>query len=264
MSLPKPSSSTQVLVTGASSGIGAEIAKLLAGRGHNLAIVARRRNRLEDLASELQDRHKISVTVFECDLGDAASRTEFIDAVATDGRALSGVANCAGFGTAGKFLELDVDRELNQLDVNVGALMHLTHALAPGMVQRKGGAILNIASLAAFQPIPTLAVYAATKAFVQSFSEALHEEWRGTGVSCTVLCPGPVETEWGSNAGADAVMSMGFMKVSPQNVAKAAVEGMEHGSRSVVPGIAVQAASLVGRHAPRTITLPLQRRILGR
>ncbi len=251
MSLPKPSPDTHVLVTGASSGIGAEIARVLAGRGHALTVVARRRDRLDELAADLP----VDVTVVEADLGDTASRRKLVAAVEADPRALVGLVNCAGFGTSGKFLDLDLQRELQQIEVNVTALMELTHLLAPAMVARGEGAILNVASIAAFQPIPGMGTYSATKAFVQTFSEAFHTELSGTGVSCTVLCPGPVETEWAQIADAGAVMVMPG-KVSPQGVAKAAVDGMVHGKRSVVPGIVAATASTLGQHTPRTILLP--------
>jgi short-subunit dehydrogenase len=189
---------------------------------------------------------------------------EFIAAVVADSRALAGVCNCAGFGSSGNFLDLDIGRELSQLDVNIEALVHLTHAFARPMVERGSGAVLNVASLAAFQPIPRLAVYSATKAFVQSFSEAFNEELRGTGVSCTVLCPGPVETEWAQIADAGALMSIPFAKVSPRTVARAAVDGMEHGKRSVIPGAVPQVGAIAGRFAPRSLLLPAYKRMLDR
>jgi uncharacterized protein len=263
VALPPPDPSTRVLVTGASSGIGAEIARLLAKRGHNLAIVARRRDRLEALAADLHDKRGVDIAVYEADLSDKDRRAAFIaDVQAADGR-IVGLCNCAGFGNTGLFLDLDIDRELGQLDVNVAALLHLCHAFAPPMVASGGGAILNIASAAAFQPIPRLATYSATKAFVQSFSEAFHEELRGSKVSCTVLCPGPVETEWSEIAGADAVM-LDPAKVSAKEVARVAVHAMQDGKRSAIPGVVVKALTRVGRHAPRTLLLPALNRFIGR
>jgi short-subunit dehydrogenase len=263
MALPPPNVTSHVLVTGASSGIGAEIARELGRRGHNLTIVARRRERLEALAAELTDSAQITVAVRECDLSDASSRAALVDEVLGAATATAGVVNCAGFGTSGRFLDLDLRQEVNQIEVNIAALLHLTHAFAPAMVERGSGAILNVASIAAFQPLPNLATYAATKAFVQSFSEAFHEELRGTGVSCTVLAPGPVETEWATIAGAEAVMSIPG-KVSPAGVAKAAIEGMVSGKRSVVPGIVPHAASIGGRYLPRSVLLPTVKRFMGR
>jgi hypothetical protein len=255
MSLPAPEPSTAILVTGASSGIGTEIARLLAARGHHLAIVARRRDRLDALADELGTEHHVEVTVHECDLGDPTKRRALIEELRAQPGTLVGVCNCAGFGTSGRFRELPLDRELGQIELNINALVELTHEFLEPMVERGEGAILNIASLAAFQPIPNLAVYGATKAFVQSFSEALHEELHGTGVSCTVLCPGPVETEWAEIADAEAVM-IGIAKISAHDVAAAAVQAMDGGDRSVIPGIIPKALGLAGRYTPRTALLP--------
>ncbi len=263
MSLPTPDPSNQVLVTGASSGIGAEIARLLAERGHRLAIVARRRERLDDLAADLTKKHGVEVDVHEHDLGKPTHRKALIKALDESGRPVAGVVNAAGFGTAGDFLTLDEARELEQLEVNVTALLQFTHTFAGPMVDRGEGAILNIASIAAFQPLPGMATYSATKAFVQTFSEAFHAELSGTGVSCTVLCPGPVETEWAETAGAEAVMIPGS-KVSPEQVAREAVEGMEKGKRSVVPGVVPQAMARTGHYLPRTVLLPAFRTVFKR
>jgi short-subunit dehydrogenase len=255
MSLPKPDPSATVVVTGASSGIGTEFARLLSDRGHHVTLVARRRDRLEQLAAELG-----AAAVHPADLSDPQSWDALAEAVTLD---VAGLVNCAGFGTSGRFVKLDLDRELEQLGVNVAAVVALTHMFAPRMIAAGTGAICNVASIAAFQPLPGLATYSATKAFVQTFSEAVHAELSGSGVSCTVLCPGPVETEWAQTAGAQAVM-FGPAKVSPHAVAKAAVEGMEAGKRSVVPGLVPQAAAMAGRYTPRTVLLPALRRFISR
>jgi short-subunit dehydrogenase len=255
MSLPKPDPAATVVVTGASSGIGTEFARLLVDRGHHVTLVARRRDRLDALAGELGN-----ADVHPADLSDPSSWDALEAGITKDA---AGLVNCAGFGTSGSFIELDLDRELAQLGVNVAAVVALTHLFAPRMVAAGTGAICNVASIAAFQPLPGLATYSATKAFVQTFSEAVHSELSGTGVSCTVLCPGPVETEWAETAGAQSVM-IGPAKVSPRAVAKAAVEGMEKGSRSVIPGVVPQAAALAGRYAPRTVLLPALRRFIHR
>lgn len=255
MALPRPSAGGRVVVTGASSGIGTELARGLARRGHHLALVARRRDRLESLAAELRAAHEVEVEVLERDLGDGAQRRALVTDLAASNRAVVGLCNCAGFGTAGTFHELPVEREVAEVELNATAIVELTHAYAGPMVAAGAGAIMNVASIAGFQPIPGMATYAATKAFVQTFSESVHEELRGTGVSCTVVCPGPVPTEWADIAGAQAVM-MEPAQVSPADVAEAAIAGMEHGRRSVVPGLVPKALSLGGRFTPRTLLLP--------
>jgi short-subunit dehydrogenase len=255
VTLPKPTPESDVVVTGASSGIGTEIARGLAQRGYNLVLVARRKDRMEALAEELRAAHGVRITVHARDLGATGERDALVSDLRAAGRTISGICNCAGFGTSGKFKDLPLQREREQVELNVVALMDLTHAFLADMVAAGGGAVLNVASIAAFQPLPNMAVYSASKAFVQTFSEAVHEELRGTGVSCTVLCPGPVETEWSEIASAEAVM-IGPAIVSPRDVASAAIAGMEGGKRSVVPGIVPKAMSIAGHLAPRTLLLP--------
>jgi hypothetical protein len=235
----------------------------MAVRGHDLGVVARRQDRLEELAAELRDRHGVAVTIYECDLGDAGARRAFIEEVQAAPQTVVGLVNCAGFGTSGRFLDLDRDRELQQIEVNIAALVELTHAFVGSMTERGQGAILNVASIAAFQPLPGLATYSATKAFVQTFSEALSEELRGTGVSSTALCPGPVATEWIEIADADSLRFSPAM-VPVKDVAAAGVDGMVKGKRSVVPGVLPQAAAIAGRYAPRTALLPVLRKIVKR
>lgn len=256
MSLPKPSSDATVVVTGASSGIGTELARGLARRGYPLLLVARRRERLDDLAGELRTRHSVAVDVMPLDLAKSKGRAALADLLGQE--PIAGLCNSAGFGTSGAFHTLPIERETEQVTLNALALMELTHAALPGMVGRGAGAVLNIASIAAFQPLPGMAVYSATKAFVQTFSEAVHEGLHGTGVSCTVLCPGPVPTEWAQIADAEHV-NVGLAQVSPHDVAEAAIDGMRHGKRSVVPGIVPKVASIGGRFAPRTVLLPALR-----
>lgn len=256
MSLPKPDDHATVVITGASSGIGTELARGLARRGYPLLLVARRRERLDELADELKAQHPVAVEVLPLDLGDNADRTQLADRIRND--AIAGLCNSAGFGTSGPFQTLPIERETEQVTLNALALMELTHAALPGMVDRGAGAVLNIASIAAFQPLPGMAVYSATKAFVQTFSEAVHEGLHGTGVSCTVLCPGPVPTEWAEIADAEHV-NIGVAQVSPRNVAAAAITGMLDGKRSVVPGVVPKVASMGGRFAPRSVLLPALR-----
>jgi uncharacterized protein len=253
MSLPKPSNQAPVVVTGASSGIGTELAGGLARRGYPLVLVARRRERLDDLAGELRTQYSVGVDVMPLDLAEAASREQLAERLRVE--PVAGLCNSAGFGTSGVFQTLPIERESEEVVLNSLALMEFTHAALPGMVERGAGAVLNIASIAGFQPIPYMAVYSATKAFVQTFSEAVHEELHGTGVSVTVLCPGPVPTEWGEIANAER-FSLPIAQVSPHDVAEEAIGGMLAGKRSVVPGIVPKAVSISGRLVPRSLLLP--------
>ncbi len=258
MSLPKPAAGTAVLVTGASSGIGTELAKGIAELGHDLILVARRVERLEAVGAELTEAHGVAVTVEPCDLGDPAARRQLIETIKNGDKTIVGLCNCAGFGTAGEFVTLPVEREIGEIELNATALLELTHAFAGPMVEHGAGAILNVASIAAFQPLPGMATYSATKAFAQTFSEAVHQELAGTGVSCTALCPGPVETEWAEIANAQAVM-FGPAKVSPAKVAADGLKGMLDGKRSVVPGAVPAAMGAAGRYVPRSVLLPALR-----
>lgn len=264
MSLPPPTVASTVIVTGASSGIGAEIARGVSRLGYHPVLVARRADRLDDLADELAREHSVPAEVMALDLGDDRARVELIQRITADPPA--GLVNSAGFGTNGLFQELDAGRESEQVRVNALALMELTRAALPGMIARASGAVLNIGSVAGFQPLPDAAVYSATKAFVQTFSEAVHEGLHGTGVSCTALCPGPVPTEWWEIAGAAVTPQSGLgpVAVSARDVADAAIAGMLAGKRMVVPGLGPKLMGLGGRFAPRSILLPALRRSAGR
>jgi short-subunit dehydrogenase len=261
MSLPAPASNATVVITGASSGIGAELARELVRRGHHVTLVARRRDRLENLQAELGGTRAAAVE--PCDLQDPEARTQLATKLLRGQRHVSGLANNAGFGEYGRFDRADQDRERSMVELNVDALHHLCGAVVPGMVERGEGAVLNLASTAAFQPLVGFATYAATKAFVHSFSEAVHEELAGTGVSVTSLCPGPTATEFGSEAGVEDLESglPGFLLQDAPSVARAGIEGMEKGRRTVVPGVTNKASSVGGRFTPRTVLLPVMRRI---
>ncbi|OBG74675.1 ketoacyl reductase [Mycobacterium sp. E2462] len=253
MSLPKPDIQSTVVITGASSGIGAELARGLARRGFPLLLVARRRERLDELANEVGKEFSVAVEVLPLDLSDAKGRAKLINRLR--GEPIAGLCNSAGFGTSGVFHELPVERESEEVTLNALVLMELTHAALPGMVKRGAGAVMNIASIAGFQPVPYMAVYSATKAFVQTFSEAVHEELHGTGVSVTCLCPGPVPTEWAEIANAER-FSIPMAQVSPREVAEAAISGMLSGRRTVVPGVVPKVVSTGGRFVPRSLLLP--------
>lgn len=185
------------LITGASAGIGYEFALRLAERAYDLVLVARRRDRLEELAARVCGAHAgVRAEVVAADLADAAAPGAIAAAVADRGLAVDLLVNNAGFGTHGRFEELAPEHEHDEIEVNVQALVALTHAFLPGMLERRRGGVINVASTAAFMPVPYMAVYGATKAFVRSFSEALHEEVRARGVRVVALCPGPTATEF--------------------------------------------------------------------
>jgi short-subunit dehydrogenase len=249
MSLPAPALDTAVLVTGASSGIGAELARHLAGLGHDLVIVARRADRLEALGDEVRRQHGVSVLVVPTDLGKAAPRKRLVDAVRDSEKTIVGLCNAACFGSYGRVQELNAKRESEMVALNAVAVHELTLAFLPAMLERGAGAILNVSSIAAFQPLPNMATYAATKAFVQTFSESLHGELAGSGVSCTTLASGLGAAELGAR-----------VEFPPEEVAAAAVRGMLRGRRSVIPGVASKALAAGGRFAPRSVLLPAARR----
>jgi short-subunit dehydrogenase len=262
MSLPRPDSQSAVLITGASSGIGTELARQLGARGHNLVLVARRRERLEQLAREIGKANGVEVDVRKADLSVQAQRTRLINALRDGDPHIAAVCNNAGFSTYGKFQDLPLENELEEVRLNVVALHELTGAFLGDMVKRRQGAILNVASIAGFQPLPNQATYGATKAFVVSFSEAIHTDLHGTGVSCTALCPGPVRTEFTQVAGMTDLDNTGpeFVWMQPGDVAKAGIDGMVKGKRLVFPSITHQAVGIAGRFAPRSVLLPLMER----
>ncbi len=264
MSLPAPHAARTVVITGASSGIGAEIARGLSRLGYHPLLVARRADRLRDLAEELAREHSVQAEALPLDLADPAARAELVELIAD--RSPAGLVNSAGFGTNGLFQSLPPARETEQVTLNALALMELTHAALPGMIARGSGAVLNVGSVAGFQPLPDAAVYSATKAFVQTFSEAVHEGLHGTGVSCSALCPGPVPTEWWEVAGASVnpQTGLGPVAMSARDVADAGIAAMLDGKRLVVPGLGPKLMGVGGRLAPRRVLLPMLRRAATR
>jgi short-subunit dehydrogenase len=258
MGLPPPSDSSTCLVTGASSGIGAEIARQLAARGRGVTLTARRKDRLEELAEELTTRHGVRADTVACDLSSPAARKRMIGTVADRGLDVEVVVNNAGFGSAGRFQELDADAERRMVRTNVEAVVDLCSAYVPRMVERGRGSILNVASVAAYQPVPRQATYAATKAFVLSFTEGLHVDLKGTGVTATALCPGPTRTEFGDAAGIpDELFEIPGLVYTAEQMAIAGVEAMERGRRTVIPGATNLVGALGGRLMPRALVLPL-------
>lgn len=260
MTLPAPGPDRAALVTGASSGIGAEIARELVRRGHRVVLVARSVDRLGALAAELGE----SASVLAADLSDRAARAKLPARVAELGLVVDVLVNNAGFSTLGPVHRSDPDAELDLVEVDVAAVVDLCSRFLPGMVERGGGAVLNVASTAAFQPLPGQAAYGAAKAFVLSYSHSLAGELAGTGVSVTALCPGPVETGFNAVAGLsdeDAHEALpSFMWQPAAEVARVAVAGMDRGRIVVIPGVANRAAAALARLAPRRLLV----RILAR
>jgi uncharacterized protein len=261
MTLPAPADDRTAVVTGASAGIGRELAARLAERGHGLTLVARREDRLRALAADLAAAHGVRTEVVPVDLTDEAARAHLVDEVAARGLEPAILVNNAGLSTVGPVHRSDPARELTMIRTDVEAVAHLCSLVLPGMVERGAGAVLNVASTAAFQPMPGQAGYAASKAFVVSYSQALRGELRGTGVTVTVLCPGPVETEFAETAGfdpdeAEAALPR-FMWVSADDVAEAAVDGLHKGRAVVIPGAANRLGALGARLAPRSLLVPI-------
>jgi len=263
MALPNPTQDSVALVTGASSGIGADIARSLARRGHNLVLVARREERLAVLADELASAHRVRAETIAVDLQTKAGRKRLLKGVAEIGLRVDVLVNNAGFGTAGLFQRLDGEREAELVRLNCEVVVALCGSYVPAMVERGAGAVLNVASTAAFQPLPTQATYSASKAFVLSFTQALGADLHGTGVTATALCPGPVRTEFVEVAGMEREASVlpEFVWVSSPDVAEAGVQGLERGKGVVIPGKLNKATAIGGHLTPRSLLLGLGRRV---
>lgn len=242
------------LITGASAGLGVEFARQLSRRGNRLVLAARRKERLENLAAELGNARAIAI-----DLSMTNAAATLMADVEEKGETVDILVNNAGFGLIGKFAELDTKRLRQMIDLNVGTLTDLCRAVAPAMIARKSGGIINVASTAAFQPGPKMAVYFATKAFVLSLTEALHEELKPHGVHVTCLCPGPTRTEFGDVAGFAGNALFDRVAMDSPEVVSAALRGLERNSAVVVPGLVNKLGASATRFAPR----PIVRKIAG-
>jgi len=248
------------LVSGASSGIGWELVKLFAENRDDLVLVARRRKKLDQLGRDLNAAFGVTVRVIAKDLANPKAPTEIAQELSTGGVKVDMLVNDAGFGVYGPFSQTDGAKELEMLQVNITALTQLTKLFLPAMLERRSGRILNLASTAAFQPGPLMAVYYATKAYVLSFSEALANELAGTGVTVTALCPGPTETEFQKEAGLEKtrLFSSPFVR-DARSVARAGYEGMLSGKRIVIPGLANQILAQAVRFTPRRLVTAIAR-----
>jgi short-subunit dehydrogenase len=247
------------LVTGASSGIGAELARLCAADGYGLILVARRQDLLDRLASELAASHGVKVRTIAVDLADPGAPTQIYRETA--GETIEILVNNAGFGLRGRYDQTDWDAESRLIQVNITALAHLTKLYITDMANRGSGRVLNVGSTAAFVPGPLMAMYYSSKAFVVSFSEALANEFQGTGVSVTVLCPGPTKTEFGTAAGiTDSTLFQGSA-MSAEEVARIGYRAMLGGRPEVIAGARNRWMILLTRIAPRTLLAAIAKRL---
>ena len=242
------------IITGASAGIGAELARVFARNGHALALVARRKDRLTALATEIAARGKPEPIVLAIDLSHRDAAAQIADALTASGLEPQYVVNNAGFGLIGPAAELDRAEQGNMIDLNIRTLTDLSLAFVDSLTRRQGG-ILNVASVAGFLPGPGMAVYYASKAYVLSFSEALHRELAPRGVRVTCLCPGPVATEFSARAGVIEGKAPALLTVSAARVADAGYRGLMRGRRVVVPGVANKIVSFLPRIMPRSLLL---------
>ncbi len=249
------------LVTGASSGIGEALAVELAGKGCPLVLVARRRETLNSLAARLREEHAVRVDVVAADLGVPGAADALVAELTRRGIVVDVLVNNAGFGDFDAFAEADPTEIETMIHLNIGTLTMLTRHLLPGMLARGHGTVLNVASTAAFLPGPLMAVYYASKAYVLSLSEALAEEVRGTGVTVTVLCPGPVATGFQERAELhrSELLKGGARIMDAQTVARAAVAGVERGAVRVVPGATNKVTAVLPRLVPRAVVPRLVR-----
>ncbi len=248
------------LITGASGGIGAAFAQELASRQMNLVLVARSKDKLQQLASKLQEQYKIQVNVIVQDLTAPEAAKSVFEAVTQKGLTIDLLINNAGFGDYGDFAERDGDRQVQMVQLNILALLDITHKFLPGMRQRRSGGIINMSSVAAFHPIPYFSIYAASKAFVLSFSEALWAENREYGVQVLAVCPGPTDTKFFQDADFPTALADTIAKnyTSPEVVVREALQALEKNHSSLVPGNIVNKLQVnIPRFLPREALVSL-------
>jgi short-subunit dehydrogenase len=250
------------LITGASMGLGAEFARVLASEGYDVVLTARNGERMATLKKEVENLHGGTAHVLVADLTDPRAPLAIHEHLRRSGIEVDVLVNNAGFGMYGKFHESDLQTELDMVQVNIIALMHLTKLFARDMVARRSGRIVNVASTAAFQPGPLQSVYYASKAFVLSFSEAIGNELRGTGVTVTALCPGPTPTGFQERANVGNLRGLRLlMRLSPETVVRAGYNGMKRGQPVVVPGVLNNILAFMVRLTPRSLVTHMVRRI---
>ena len=248
------------LVTGGSGGIGLELAKVLARNGHDLVLVARNRDTLEAAAGQLEGKFDVKAHVFAADLTRPDAPQAIFDFLLNENIPIEVLVNNAGIGVGGEFADTKLTRELEMIQVNIAALTHLTKLFLPPMIKRKSGRVLNVASTAAFQPGPLMAVYYATKAYVLSFSGALSEELRNSGVTVTALCPGPTHTDFADAAEmTNSRLFNTFGVAEAADVAEYGFEAMMHGKRLAIPGFKNKILAQANRIAPRSLSARIAR-----
>ncbi|HEV8547787.1 MAG TPA: SDR family oxidoreductase [Polyangiaceae bacterium] len=252
-----------VLVTGASSGLGVEMARRLAERGAHLVLTARSRDRLEELAADIGRVNGFETRVIVADLGQPGGAAELVAATRRLGVPIAHLVNNAGFGSAGAFVDLDAERESSMVELNVGAVVRLTRALLGPMITARQGGVLNVASTAAFQPVPYMATYGATKAFVVSFTLALASELEGSGVRAMALCPGPVYTGFQTAAGIERP-ALPLAVLSPTRTVVRALEAYERGERIYTPGLFNGVQTAAARMLPTSLSTWLAKRTMHR
>jgi uncharacterized protein len=263
--LPAPDPAAACLITGASSGIGAALARELAARGYGVVLLARREARLRSLAKELAATHGVRAEALPCDLTNPIERDMLTDRIEAFGLRVDVLVSNAGLGTHGSFVEVNPSREIEQVRVMCEASVGLCATFAPTMAERGAGGILIVASLAAFQPLPNTATYGACKAFLLSLGEALHAELRDSGVAISTLCPGPVRTEFFDPTDehpSERLFPAPAWKTA-EEVALAGVEGLARNRRVILPGAVARILTASGRYCPHALQLPLLNRLYG-
>ncbi len=241
-----------VLITGASSGIGYELAKVFAAKGHNLVLVARQKDKLQELAALLESTCRVSCKVLPRDLSEPSAARDIFDTLARESVPVDVLVNNAGFGCYGFFKETDLERESEMIRLNILSLTQLTKYFLKPMLTKGWGRILQVASTAAFQPGPTMAVYYATKAYVLSFSAALANELKGTGVTVTCLCPGPTRSGFQKKAGIEKTWIVRMTMMDAACVARAAYRALEKGQEVVIPGLLNRLGAFGAKISPRS------------
>ncbi len=250
-----------VLITGASSGLGMELAKLFAADGSDLVLVARREERLNELAEQLKSEHGVEIHVLPKDLSKKSAPKEIFSHLNKENIQIDIVVNNAGFGNKGHVADLDTDLQLDMIQVNLVALFHLTRLFIPGIIERGYGGVLNVGSLAGFQPGPNLAVYFATKAFVLSFTEALAEEVSNPNIKISCLAPGPVKTEFGEKSDLEDSLLFKVSLMDMEPVVKAGYQGFRKGQTIVIPGLKQQIVPFLNRFTPRLLVRKIAKKL---